>query len=384
MPEQLIYIVVWVVVFLVPVVDEGYTYLSGKADTLQWTPVWRAWLSVTPFLLLFVLHNRCLAPCLFSRRRVWWYVGITLLLTVLLMRIDFFPVSKPQPKSRAASEHFAKPQRPPRPAGDTLMPPPAREKPQPHGLSEQRPHKPRNARPPVPLGLPMPLLARIVLALLMLSFNIAVKLFFKSLRDKETLKELERQHLQSELEYLKYQINPHFFMNTLNNIHALVDIDTEKAKETIVELSRLMRYVLYESDKRTISLEKEVQFLRHYVELMRIRYPESVHILLSLPEGAEAIQIPPLLFISFVENAFKHGVSYQKESCISVVVKVEEDGILFQCTNTRFGKGEDQHHGIGLDNIRKRLQLLYGDRYVLDINATEEQFEVLLSIPKGK
>ena len=107
----------------------------------------------------------------------------------------------------------------------------------------------------------------------MVGFNIAVKLFFKSFRDEEMLKELEHQRLQSELQYLKYQINPHFFMNTLNNIHALVDIDTGKAKSTIVELSKLMRYVLYEASNKTILLLREVQFLENYVTLMSLRYP---------------------------------------------------------------------------------------------------------------
>ena len=97
----------------------------------------------------------------------------------------------------------------------------------------------------------------------MVGFNIAIKLFFKSFRDEEMLKELEHQRLQSELQYLKYQINPHFFMNTLNNIHALVDIDTGKAKSTIVELSKLMRYVLYEASNKTILLSREVHFLKN-------------------------------------------------------------------------------------------------------------------------
>ena len=155
-----------------------------------------------------------------------------------------------------------------------------------------------------------------LIALLMFSFNIAVKLFFKSVRDQEAMKELEHNNLQTELDYLKYQINPHFFMNTLNNIHALVDIDTEKAKQTIVELSRLMRYVLYESNNRLISLSKELQFLNHYIELMRIRYTDKVRIDVSFPTDTGEVQVPPLLFVSFVENAFKHGVSYQHASFV--------------------------------------------------------------------
>lgn len=138
-----------------------------------------------------------------------------------------------------------------------------------------------------------PFLGRMLIALLMFSFNIAVKLFFKSVRDQEAMKELEHNNLQTELDYLKYQINPHFFMNTLNNIHALVDIDTEKAKQTIVELSRLMRYVLYESNNRLISLSKELQFLNHYIELMRIRYTDKVRIDVSFPTDTAKYKYRP-------------------------------------------------------------------------------------------
>lgn len=131
--------------------------------------------------------------------------------------------------------------------------------------------------------------------LLMVGFNIAIKLFFKSFRDEEMLKELEHQRLQSELEYLKYQINPHFFMNTLNNIHALVDIDTGKAKSTIVELSKLMRYVLYEASNKTILLSREVQFLKNYIALMSLRYTNKVSIQMDFPVEVPEVQIPPLL-----------------------------------------------------------------------------------------
>jgi LytS/YehU family sensor histidine kinase len=242
-------------------------------------------------------------------------------------------------------------------------------------------------RPPfeeMPFFVPLfrgPFLGRMLIALLMFSFNIAVKLFFKSVRDQEAMKELEHNNLQTELDYLKYQINPHFFMNTLNNIHALVDIDTEKAKQTIVELSRLMRYVLYESNNRLISLSKELQFLNHYIELMRIRYTDKVRIDVSFPTDTGEVQVPPLLFVSFVENAFKHGVSYQHASFVSVCLQVVGEEIHFVCSNSNYYRSEDQHHGIGLDNIRKRLRLLFGERYKLSIDDTADCFDVQLLVP---
>ena len=154
----------------------------------------------------------------------------------------------------------------------------------------------------------------ILSAILLVGFNLTIRFFLKSLHDEEMLKELEHQHLESELQYLKYQLNPHFFMNTLNNIHALVDIDSEKAKRTIIELSKLMRYVLYEANKSQISLEREIQFLENYIALMKLRYTERLTIYTDFPIIVPRVQIPPLLFISLLENAFKHGVSYREDS----------------------------------------------------------------------
>ena len=199
--------------------------------------------------------------------------------------------------------------------------------------------------------------------------------------DEEALKELEHQHLQSELQYLKYQINPHFFMNTLNNIHALVDMDAGKAKRTIVELSKLMRYVLYEASNRTILLSREIQFLDNYIALMKLRYTGRVRIECCMPDEVPEVQIPPLLFISFVENAFKHGVSYQEESFIRVFMSVEDGRLAFRCSNSNHGRSVEQHHGIGLENIRKRLRLLFGQDYTLSINERDDSFNVLLIIP---
>jgi LytS/YehU family sensor histidine kinase len=169
-------------------------------------------------------------------------------------------------------------------------------------------------------------------------------------------------------------------MNTLNNIHALVDIDAEKAKMTIVELSKMMRYVLYESSNKTILLSREIRFLNNYIGLMKLRYTEKVNIEVSMPVDFSDVQIPPLLFISFVENAFKHGVSYQSDSFIHVCMKLEGEQLLFQCSNSRSNKA-DEHGGIGLENIRKRLRLLFGESYVLSIDQLADSFNVLLIIP---
>lgn len=390
LPEMLIYIAVWTIVLLFPLVEAFFDLLSGSVEAIRWKGIFMLWTDVVPFLLLFLLNNCVLAPRLFLKQKVGAYIVAAILSAMLLTGLASF-FGSPFPDGK-------------RPMVEARMQRPDREVFLPDGGKPDDFHQPgdfqrdfkrdfkhddfqRRHKRGGPFFLPLvcgPFFGRMMIALLMLSFNIAVKLFFKSLRDKEAMKELERHNLQSELEYLKYQINPHFFMNTLNNIHALVDIDAEKAKDTLVELSKLMRYVLYEANNPQVALSKEVQFLQHYVELMRIRYPECVRIELELPGDGTEVMLPPLLFISFVENAFKHGVSYQKESFISIRLELDGDSLLFRCFNTQSAGGEDKHHGIGLENVRKRLQLLFGSDYKLSINEDEHSFEVLLAVPVNR
>ena len=231
--------------------------------------------------------------------------------------------------------------------------------------------------------LPLPMiLSPIVIAIFMIGLNMGIKSIIKSIRDDQRLKELETQNLQTELDYLKYQINPHFFMNTLNNIHALVDIDPEKAKGTVLELSKMMRYVLYESNKRTVTLWEEIDFLQHYIELMKLRYTDRLELIISIhKEELPPAHVPPLLLITFVENAFKHGVSYQEPSFIHITMDVFEGRLRYLVVNSSHQAPKGELHGIGLENVRKRLQLIYDQQYTLDIQQRATEYQVLLLIP---
>ena len=189
--------------------------------------------------------------------------------------------------------------------------------------------------------------------------------------------------LEAEMDYLKYQINPHFFMNTLNNIHALIDIDTEYAKSAVIELSKMMRYVLYESGHEIISLNRDIQFVQNYIGLMRIRYTDAVDIRVEYPHDLPPqISIPPLLIV-FVENAFKHGVSYSKPSFIHLRIDYADGKVVSTIGNSLHSPQAEKHNaGIGLENVRKRLSLIYGPKnYSLDIEETKETYTVKLVIP---
>ena len=211
--------------------------------------------------------------------------------------------------------------------------------------------------------------------------NLGVKYYFKSRDDQKKLLRLEKENLEQQLEYLKYQINPHFFMNTLNNIHALVDIDAEKAKSTILELSKMMRYVLYEGDKKGVPLTREFDFIRNYITLMRLRYTNKVQIRIDIPSQAPDRLIPPLMLITFIENAFKHGISYQHDSFIEVKAEVLGEKLHFACRNSKAEKPNEEKGGVGLANVKQRLKLLYDNDYTLKIQDETDVYSVQLIIP---
>jgi LytS/YehU family sensor histidine kinase len=221
----------------------------------------------------------------------------------------------------------------------------------------------------------------VVILVLMFGMNIGIKLFFKNRNDQKKLESLQKKNLEQQLEYLKYQINPHFFMNTLNNIHALVDIDPEKAKDTILELSKMMRFILYEGDKSGVPLSREFDFIRHYVALMQLRYTDKVDIRTDLPNEAPDKTVPPLMLISFIENAFKHGISYQHQSYVHIKVDVSGDQLYFSCQNSKAEKPNEEKGGVGLSNVKQRLRLLYDNNYSLKIQNQPDSYNVELIIP---
>ena len=225
----------------------------------------------------------------------------------------------------------------------------------------------------------------LVLLVFLLSINVGVKLYFRSRRRDQEMQELQRENLHAQLEYLKYQVNPHFFMNTLNNIHALVDIDPEMAKDAIVQLSKMMRYILYEGNQQMVPLQKETQFLQSYLHLMRLRYTDKVDIRCDIAGTMDGATVPPLLLITFVENAFKHGISYARESFVHIALSTEEGRILFSCNNSSHSDVNDEHGGVGLQNARRRLDLIYGENYTLFIlDGSPESYDVDLNLPLNK
>lgn len=170
---------------------------------------------------------------------------------------------------------------------------------------------------------------------------------------------------EANLSWLKNQLNPHFLFNTLNNISSLTQIDAEKAQDSIAELSDLLRYTLYETEAQKVPLEGEIGFLNNYIDLMSLRYSDTADIVKDFRAPAGSVMVAPLLYMTLVENAFKHGVSSRKDSFIRVHLYAEEKDLVFKCENSLFEKaGVDRAgSGIGIENLKRRLELIYSGSY---------------------
>jgi two-component system LytT family sensor kinase len=205
---------------------------------------------------------------------------------------------------------------------------------------------------------------------LVLGISTSITAIQKWQKDQRLRQELEQEKTTSELSFLKAQINPHFFFNTLNNIYALTVIDVEASREAIHKLSRMMRYLLYETQHGTTLLSKEIGFIKDYIELMKLRLTDKVSLEFIYPENLKDEQIAPMLFLPFVENAFKHGISSTYPSYIGIVIQQDGDQLSMDVNNTIFDDPQVQmegNSGIGLTNTRRRLDLMYPGKYTLDI-----------------
>jgi len=406
--ETLIYLALWAMLFMAPVMSLYIRTANDSHLSFDWNEVLMVWRQYAIFFVIFLIHNHLLAPLLVYRQKKLLYCSIVGVLVAGFVvyqctsRPDDFmnrhrmgERHKMEKRWRDGNKGFDDHPRPDFEDRDMKREdgPMEPEGFRPDGERGHRDfkhnggHGPREHKPHMPF-IGQREIIDLVILLLMLGANLGIKLYFKQRGDQKRLVDLEKQNLEQQLEYLKYQINPHFLMNTLNNIHALVDIDPELAKSTIVELSKMMRFMLYEGNKPTVPLSRELDFLDHYITLMRLRYTDRVTITVNKPDELPNCEIPPLIFITFVENAFKHGVSYQQNSFIDVSIEIVSSSPLiphsklkFTCRNSRIPAEEDKHGGVGLANVKQRLELIYGKNYTLDIKDEPQEYNIQLILP---
>ena len=373
--EYVIYLLFWSVLLLSPLFG---AFLKGASFWPTKEEMFSFWEFLLPALILFFLNNNVLMPFLLYKKRGRLFV-LYLLCIIVACSIIFvsFPVGEP-PRPRPERQPHAHQHA----VGTGIATSFVWE-----AAGDEAPPRRLPRRPGVWMFFVDPRNVQVLITVFALVFNICVRLFFFTIRRDERFKELEMENLRSNLEYLRYQINPHFFMNTLNNIHALIDIDKEKAQKTVQGFSRMMRYVLYDTSAVSVPLEKEMAFLDGYIGLMRLRYTYKLEVRTSFVNDVQGIHVPPMLFIQFVENAFKHGVTYKKKSIIDVALCVDEasDKVVFTCRNTMPETPAvplaPEQVGIGVENARKRLELLYGEEATLHIGNDGEWYNVELKLP---
>lgn len=220
--------------------------------------------------------------------------------------------------------------------------------------------------------------------LLFLAGSIIYRVVVDRINYEKALKEKEAQQLTTELKFLRSQISPHFLFNVLNNMVSMARHKSDQLEPSLIRLAGLMRYMLYESDAKKVPLPQEIDYLKNYIELQKLRFGEDVGMRVEIQYVDDSLTIEPMLLIPFVENAFKHGLGLVQAPFIHISLEVKE-GILYFEVENKFapdkGQSKDRDSGIGLANIRSRLQLLYPKRHSLKISNQDGIFKVNLKLP---
>ncbi len=349
---------IWILLFSIPLLFGDFK------DEINWDYILKIWLEYALLFALFLINRLILMPFLFYKGKRITYFAAAIALVLFLFGILFFSFDNRQKRH---------PNKPPMERYHDMG---LREQPPPHG-SQPPPHDQQPPHKPIP-----PYANLLILSILILGFDTGLNVTIRWIQSEQKRVQIEIENTENQLVFLRNQISPHFFMNTLNNIHVLVDYNTSKAKDSIIKLSRMMGYMLYETEGKNIPFEKEIQFINSYVELMQLRYTDKVKIDLQIPETLPKVSIPPLIFISFIENAFKYGISYQNLSYVKIRFSFSENNINFEIENSVHEQKEKvANSGIGIKNTRKRLDLIYGENYSLTINNQPQLFNVKLILP---
>ena len=331
-------VAVWtVVLFALPLA----TFLSTQDVTATRTSFYVVWGLFQAPVVVYFINFYLLGPYLFFKRRHWWFVLINLVL-ILGLNYQFFVV------------YLNRDSIPNMPAMDTNM----------------------------WVGFFGGFLMFLVLNCMIAAIAIGIRHFIHTRQIRQQLIEEKAKNTEAELAWLKNQINPHFLFNTLNNISSLTQIDPDAAQDAIAQLSDLLRYAMYETRKDVVPLQGEMEFMRNYVELMKLRCSEKTEVNSTFNVQRSTLEIAPLLFISLIENAFKHGVSSNRDSRIDIGLTADEQQLIFTCDNTNYPKTDSDRSGsgIGLENTRRRLDLIYKDRYTWEQTLEDNIYKVKITI----
>lgn len=221
-----------------------------------------------------------------------------------------------------------------------------------------------------------------VLFLLVITFGACIEVVRRWLQTEQNRKETEHERINTELSFLKSQVNPHFFFNTLNNIYSLAIVKSDKTAHAVLKLSAIMRYILTETERNLVPLENEVSFIHNYIELQQVRLTDKVQVNFNIEGNTAPLLVAPLIFIPFVENAFKYGVSTKEQSSIEINLKVTDYTIYFYAKNYIVHSENNmmENTGIGINNVKRRLELLYPEKHQLSHVSENGYYIVHLEI----
>jgi hypothetical protein len=358
--EIILIFFVWLVLLFTPILFREDIYSPISRSVLLQLQI------LIPLLILFLINRFILVPYLLFRGKQVIFISSVLALIMVFTAGSYIYDTKikdnPPPDVTQIAE-------------ETKTPPYAF----PGGVDRFGNLRPAQTRQSKPIP---PFANFLILSILIVGFDTGLRTGIRAFNIENEKVRLEKENMATQLVLLRNQVSPHFLMNTLNNIHSLVDLNAEEAKEAIIKLSTMMRYLLYETETEKTTLKREVEFLESYINLMKLRFNENVIITLNLPSSIPEKTIPPFIFISLIENAFKHGISYKDKSFINIDLIFNIERLLLVVRNSKAEKNRiEEFFGIGLENTRKRLDLLYGNNYKLDISDDKDIFTVNLSIP---
>lgn len=356
---------------------------SGKDRGLTTISATWYWLLFGCYLLIFYLHTYVLFPQLYLKKKTVWYFSILFLMLVgiyFLRPFDrlFFQLSKANREMRMQEfrQRNLEPGDQPPADGKFAPPPPAMDN------GRQQPPGMNNGRGPGPRGprrTPFDFVS-IFLFILAISLSIALQTTWRWRQTEKRALQAEAEKAQAELAFLKAQINPHFLFNTLNNIYSLAVTHSEHTATSIMKLSNILRYITDETRQDYVPLQQEIECIQDYIDLQQLRLGQKTTVSFVVKGETIAQSIPPFVLMTFVENAFKYGISNHQASSIDISLEAIERKIIFRCSNALFPRKEVERTGIGITNTRQRLEHLFPGKHTLNISTENNQFTVVLEL----
>ncbi|NDW08902.1 sensor histidine kinase [Dysgonomonas sp. 520] len=340
-----VHILIWAIILIVP------TYIMSREGTLDNKPFISYTVRVLIFAIIFYVNYLYLIDkFLFNKKFVSYIIINIVLVGILFLAQSFF--------FELCFSQYPRVERIPR----------------------------HHSRPPFAIRF----ISEYVLIFFVIGISVAIKTTVRWYHDSIKMEQVKNMQLEADLKILRTQLNPHFLFNTLNNIYSLIAIDQEKAQESVHRLSGLLRYVLYENDEKFLPISRELQFTQNYIDLMKLRLGKNTKLDVLIEDNESRGKIAPLMFITLIENAFKHGTNSAKESFIKITILVEaEKGVL--CTvensldeNIKNNNLEIKDSGVGLANLTKRLDLLYPGKHQFETELRQDSFFAMLRIDFSK